>query len=318
MEERPAARPQARRSRRWREARPFVARSCPGGGTTGQSGASAGQVERHAHPAPAREILCARQTGRPIANQGMWLSNQCGARFNLRRMDRLLSMTMFVCEAGCSRHEGAPETAATGECHDGINAGVPHRDRASTAQDYQPSLAKPLPTGSRIWSPGWSRSRSTSVERAGGPSRCCRRALRRRNRRPSRSRYQPGDQRDGAIVMGHAIALLSAPGRRRHPDDRRHGRSRSDLPQMDKGLARRLWPELHYMRGPGPKMAREARRCRSASFDVAAIGRRPEARSIPYGRDRSNSSPQAAAGTTDVRRDDGSYRCRSRSADRDG
>jgi hypothetical protein len=61
-------------------------------------------------------------------------------------MDRLLSMSMFVCRLGVSRHGGASGTAHTGECHDKINAGVPHRDRGQLNEDYQPTLAKPLPT----------------------------------------------------------------------------------------------------------------------------------------------------------------------------
>ena len=184
----------------------------------------------------------------------MCRSNECGARFNLRRMDRLLSMSMFVSGLGVSRHGGASGTAHTGECHDKINAGVPHRDRPSTATRTisRPWRSRCQPS-SRIWLRDWLRSRSTSADRAGGPSRCCRRALRRRSRRCNRPRDQPDDQRDGAIVMGRAIALLSRPA--------------SDVILITAGMAAavevcRRWtkgwsdgyrPELHYMRGPGPK-----------------------------------------------------------------
>ena len=184
----------------------------------------------------------------------MCRSNECGARFNLRRMDRLLSMSMFVSGSGVSRHGGASGTAHTGECHDKINAGVPHSNRPSTERGLSADPGEAV--ANRAQGSGCATGcarRSTSADRAGGPSRCCRRALRRRSRRRNRPRNQPDDQRDGAIVMGRAIALLSRPA--------------SDVILITAGMAAavevcRRWtkgwsdgyrPELHYMRGPGPK-----------------------------------------------------------------
>ena len=83
---------------------------------------------------------------RPRANQGMCRSNECGARFNLRRMDRFLSMSMLVWRLGVSRHEEHPEP------HIRESAMTRSMQASLTAigrqlhDDYQPTVEKPLPT----------------------------------------------------------------------------------------------------------------------------------------------------------------------------
>jgi hypothetical protein len=109
-------------------------------------------------------------------------------------------------------------------------------------EDYQPTLAKPLPTELKDLV---ARLIALEINKRGSS----RRAIAVLQARAA----QPEDQRDGAIVMGRAIALLSRPA--------------SDVILITAGMAAavevcRRWtkgwsdgyrPELHYMRGPGPK-----------------------------------------------------------------
>ncbi len=112
MEERRRA-AAARISRRWRNASPFVARLCLLLLAVALGCRQGNREQRESRLIGARHLSLGSSRNfkrvRPRANQGMCRSNECGARFNLRRMDRLLSMRMLVCGLGVSRHGEHPE-----------------------------------------------------------------------------------------------------------------------------------------------------------------------------------------------------------------
>lgn len=76
----------------------------------------------------------------------MSFANECGVRFNLRRMDRFVVVAMLLLKAGVPREETPPgttirESAMTRSMQASLTAiGRQLHD------DYLPTLAKPLPS----------------------------------------------------------------------------------------------------------------------------------------------------------------------------